>query len=136
MGVPLPSVFLNANAVRDYLDGVHGPHNVFPQHESSQKAYPQSPRQLIPSELVIEIQTEPMPTGDMVHHDTRESRIMVASYTDLNLAPPLSIPPKLYIHQPWPMHALKRQVSQGGIFAFTNSLKVFLPYHYLHVCHP
>ncbi|KAH9982050.1 hypothetical protein BGW80DRAFT_1453007 [Lactifluus volemus] len=109
--VPHPSILLNANDVRAYLNAIHGPHNVVPEPESLQLAYPQSLRQqLFPDKLVAEISAEQMSSRHMVHLSPRKS--LFASFPDSFIEPS-----KMYIHQPRPMYALKRQASSNSFAA-------------------
>ncbi|KAI0245675.1 hypothetical protein BJV78DRAFT_265030 [Lactifluus subvellereus] len=114
---PYPSVLLNANHVRAYLDAMHGPHKIIPGPESLQLAYPQSPRQqFFPSKLVIEISAERMSSRHVAHHNAQKSPFSCPSgsvvlFPNPSMAPP-SAASKLHIHQPQPMYPLKRKASQ------------------------
>jgi len=118
LDAPLPSVLLNADAVRAHLDSVHGPHNVFPRPESPRQVCSQSPpRKLIPSKLVIETSPERIPARDTGHQNSRKSLFTMVSAvqpSEPNMAPPPSTPPKLHIHQPRPIYPRKRRASQGS----------------------
>jgi hypothetical protein len=128
--VPSPSVLLNANAVRAYLDSVHGPHEVLPLPQSLQLAYLQSPlHQLVPSKLMIEISAQYMPRRDIRHHNIHKSLFTgtyVVHSSDPNTVLSPSTIPELHTQQSQPMATLKRQASQGSIIAPNNSLKVCL----------
>ncbi len=127
MDIPLPSVLLNADAVRAYLDSVHGPHLELPQHEPPQEAYPQSPRQqLIPFEWVMETSAQLMSVGDMKYYDAREASLVIVADVQSNLARPPSSKPRTYTNQPRPLYALKRRASQSSTVAPNNPLKVFI----------
>jgi len=128
--VPPPSVLLNADAVRAYLDSVHGPHEVLPLPQSPQQAYPQSPlHQLVPSKLVIEISSQHMLMRDIRHHNIQKS-LFTGTYV-VHSSDPITVPspstiPKLHTQQSQSMTTLKRQASQGSIVAPNDSLKVCL----------
>lgn len=124
MDIPLPSVLLNADAVRAYLDGVHGPHLKLPRHEPPQEAYPQSPRQqLIPFKWVMETSAQQVSVEDMKYYDTREASFVSQS----NMARPPSSALITHINQPRPLYALKRRASQSSSVVSNHSLKVFIP---------
>jgi hypothetical protein len=129
--IPPASVLLDANAVRAYLDSVHGPHDVLPP-QSPQLTYPQSPlQQLMPSKQVIEVSAERIPERDMRRHNNRKSLFAVTS-TVRPSDPSTTLPPstvlKLHTQRPQLMSALKRQASHGSIVGSNDSLKVFLTY--------
>jgi hypothetical protein len=122
--IPLPSVLLNADAVRAYLDHVHGPHFELPQHEHSQEACPQSPRQqLIPLKWMMATSARRVLVEDMKYYDTREASLVIVTDVQSNLAST----PRTHTNQPRPLHALKRRASQSGTVASNNALKVFIP---------
>ena len=124
MDIPPPSVLLNADAVRAYLDGVHGPHLELPQHEPPQEAYPQSPRQqLTPFKWLMETSAQQVSVEDMKYYDTREASLVIQS----NMARPPFSALRTRANQPRPLHALKRRASQSSSVASNNSLKVFIP---------
>jgi len=113
----MPSVLLNADAVRAYLDSVRDPHLKLPQHEPPQEAYPQFPRrQLIPSKWVMEASAQRMSV---------EAPIIVADVQS-NMARSSSFTPRTHTNHPRPLYALKRRASRSSIVASNNSLKVFI----------
>ncbi|SRR6266851_8678095 len=128
--IPPPSVLLNANAVRAYLDSVQRPHDVLPRPQSPQLTYPQSPlQQLMPSKQVIEVSAERIPERDMRRHNNRKSLFAVTSTvrpSDPSTTLPPSTVPKLHTQQPQLMSSLKRQASHGSIVGSNDSFKVFL----------
>ncbi len=133
MDIPLPSVLLNADAVRAYLDSVHGPHIMLPQQGPPQEPYPQSPRQqLIPSKRVMDSSAKRMSAEDMKHYDTREASLVVVSDAQLsvpNMTPLCSSTSKSHTIEPRPLYTtLKRLASENGFATSSNSLKVFIPY--------
>ena len=126
--VPLPSVLLRADAVRAYLDSVHGPHGVLPLPPSLQLTHTQFPlHQLVPPKLAIEISAQDMLKKDIRHHNNRKSLFMgtyaVYSSDPKTVLPPLTIF-KLHTQRSQPMPTLKRQASQGSIVSSHDSLKV------------
>jgi len=140
--VPPASVLLNADAVRAYLDGVHGPHNISSQPRSPQLAHPQSPelahpqppqppspqsplQQLITSKPVIEISDERTHERDMRRRNNRKTLFAMASkeLSDPYTTSPPSTLPELQIQQPQAISALKRQASQDVIDTSNDSLK-------------
>jgi hypothetical protein len=128
--VPPPSVLLNANAIRAYLDSVHGPHEVLPLPQSPQVAYSQSPlHQFVPSKLVIEISAQHMPRRDIRYHNVQKS-LFTGTYvihsSDPNTVPSPSTMPKLHAQKSQSMATLKRQASQSNIITPNDSLKVCL----------
>lgn len=128
MDIPLPSVLLNADAVRAYLDSVHGPHFELPQHEPSQEACPQSPRQqLIPLKWVMATSARRVLVEDMKYYDTREASLVIVTDVQSNLARSPSSTPRTHTNQPRPLYTLKRRASQSGTVASNNALKVFIP---------
>jgi hypothetical protein len=125
--IPLPSVLLNADAVRGYLDSVHDPHLELLQHEPPQEAYPQSPRQqLIPFKWVMETSAQRTSVEDMKYLDTRETSLVIVADVQSNMARSRSSTPRTYTNQPRPLYALKRRASQSSIVASNHSLKVFI----------
>ena len=126
---PHPSVLLDANHVRAYLDAVHGPHKIVPGPESPQLAYPQSPRQQFFSpKLVIEISAERMPSRHVAHHNARNFPFSSPSGSVIPFPNPslasLSAASKLRIHQPRPVYPLKRQGSPDSIAVSNRFPKV------------
>ena len=130
MDISLPSVLLNADAVRAYLDSVHGPHLELPQHEPHQETCPQSPRQqLIPFKWVMETSAQRMSVEDMKYYDTREASFVIVTDVQSNMARARSrsSTPRTHTNQPRPLYPLKRRASQSGTVASNNPLKVFIP---------
>jgi hypothetical protein len=128
MDIPPPSVLLNADAVRAYLDSVHGPHLESPQHEPHQGTCPQSPRQqLIPFKWVMETSAQRMSAEDMKYYDTREASLVILMEVQSNMARSRSSTPRTHTNQSRPLYALKRRASQSGTVVSNNSLKVFIP---------
>lgn len=125
MGIPLPSVLLNADAVRAYLDSVEDPRFDLPQDEPLQEAYPR--RQLTPFIWVMETPAQRMPVEDMKYYDTQETSLVVVADVQSNMARSRTSTPRTHTNQPRPLYALKRRASQSSIVASNNSLKVFIP---------
>jgi hypothetical protein len=128
--VPPSSVLLNANAVRAYLDSVHGPHELVPQPPSPHLAYPQSPlQQLLQSKVMIEMSAEQMPGRDMSPHGHRKSLFVMASAArpfDPTTAPLSFTTHNSKVQQPQPKFYLKRQAGQDSTVAHGGLLKVSL----------
>lgn len=128
MDIPLPSVLLNAEAVRAYLDGVHDPQLDLSQHEPPQEAYPRSPQQqLIPFKRVIETSAQRISVEDMKCYDTRDVSLGIVADVKSNMARLRSSTPRTLINQPRPLYVLKRRASQSSTVASNNSSKVFIP---------
>ncbi|KAH9964657.1 hypothetical protein BC827DRAFT_952523 [Russula dissimulans] len=121
-----PSVLLNADAIRAYLDKVHGPHHILPRAVSPRQAHQSPLLQLISSKVVIEISAERMPAIDIGHSGTRKSLFTLVSAVqpDLTMAPVPSITPELHTQHSRPM---KREGSQESVIASHEPLKVFPP---------
>jgi len=117
-----PSVLLNADAIRAYLDRVHGPHHVLPRAVSPRPAYQSPLLQLISSKVVIEISAERMPAIDIGNRGTRKSLFTLVSAVqpDLTMAPVPSITHELHIQ---PSRPMKREGSQESIIASYEPLK-------------
>lgn len=128
MDIPLPSVLLNAEAVRTSLDSVHDPQLELPQHEPPREAYPRSPRQqLIPFKRVMETSAQRMSVESMKCYDTREASLGTVADVKSNMALSHSSTPGTLTNQPRPVYVLKRRASQSSTVAFNNSSKVFIP---------
>jgi hypothetical protein len=123
--IPLPSVLLNADAVRAYLDSVNDPHLELPQDELLQEAYPQ--QQLTPSKWAMETSAQRMSVEDVKYYDTREASLVVVTDVPSNTARSRTSTPRTHTNQPRPLYALKRRASQSGIVSSNNALKVFIP---------
>lgn len=120
--IPLPSVLLNADAVRAYLDSVHGPLLELPQHEPPKEACPQSPRQqLIPFEWVME--TSRMSVEDTKYYDTREMSLVFVTDVQSNMARSPSFTPRAHTNHPRPFYTLKRRASRSSTVTSNKSLK-------------
>ncbi len=125
MDIPSPSVLLNADAVRAYLDSVHGPHLELPQDEIPQDAYQR--QQLTPSKWVMKTSAQRMLVEAMKYHDTREASLAIIADIQSNMARSRTSSPRTHTNRPRPLYALKRRASQSGIVASNDSLKVFIP---------
>jgi hypothetical protein len=125
--IPLPSVLLNADAVRGYLDSVRDPHLELLQHEPPKKSYPR--QQLIPFKWVMETSTQRTSVEDMKYYDTRETSLVIVADVQSNMPRSRSSTPRTHTNQPQPqpLYALKRRASQSSIVASNHSLKVFIP---------
>lgn len=128
MDIPLPSVLLDAHAVRAFLNSVNDPHLKLPQHEPRQKTYRQSPRQqLIPYKRVMETSSQRMSVGDAKYYDTREVSLVIVTDVLSTMVHSRSSTARTHTNQHRPLYALKRRASQSCIAASNNSLKVFTP---------
>jgi hypothetical protein len=124
--IPLPSVLLNADAVRAYLVSVDDPHLELPQYEPPQEAYPR--QQHTPSKSVMESSAQRILVEDMKYYNTREASLVIVADARSNMARSHTSTPKTHTtNRPRPLYALKRRASQGSIVASNNSLKVFIP---------
>ena len=125
MDIPLPSVLLNADAVRAYLDSVHEPHLELSQHNPPQEADLQSPRQqLISSKWVMETSAQRMSVKNMINYDTREAPLVIVADVQSNMERLRSSTPRTHTNRPQSLYPLKRRASQSRIVA---SNKVFIP---------
>ncbi|KAH9005811.1 hypothetical protein EDB86DRAFT_2876390 [Lactarius hatsudake] len=125
--VSSPSVLLNAHAVRDYLDLVHGPHPLLPGPASPRLCYPSPPLPPSPSKLATDDPAEKMP---LTHHGAWT--ILPTSFLSVStkqnseprsgaLRPLPSTWPGSHIYQPRPIHASKRRASLGiAVFGGTS----------------
>jgi hypothetical protein len=120
--IPLPSVLLNADAVRAYLDSVHDPHPELPQDEPPQETHQR--QQFAPFKWVMETSAQRMSVEDMKYHDTRGASLVIIADVQSNMAGSRTSITKTHANRPRP---LKRRASQSCIVASNNSLKVFNP---------
>ncbi|KAH9036600.1 hypothetical protein EDB85DRAFT_1939297 [Lactarius pseudohatsudake] len=120
--VSSPSVLLNAPAVREYLDLVHGPHPLLPGPASPRLCYPSPPLPPSPSKLATDNPAEQMSLKYLTHHGARTILPTIPSPRSgaLRLLP--STWPGSHIYQPQPIHASKRRASLG-IAAFGGTSK-------------
>jgi hypothetical protein len=124
----LPSVLLNADAVRAYLDSVHGPHFELLQHEPPKEACPQSPRQqLIPFKWVMETSAQRTSVEDTKYHDNREASLVIVTDVQSNMGCSPSFTPRTHTNHPRSLYALKRRASRSSTVTSNNSFKVFIP---------
>jgi len=130
--VPSPSVLLNAQAVRAYLDLVHGPHPLSPPLESPLLSYPSPPLSLSPSTLATDNRAKQMSPKCLTHHGawTTLPTSFPSVSTTQNFVPKsgamaslLSTEPGSHIYQPQPIYPSKRRASLGIIAAFRGSSK-------------
>ena len=127
MDIPLPSVLLDAHAVRAYLDSVHDPHLKLPQYESRQKTFRKSPRQqLIPSKRVMETSAQLLSMGDAKYYDTQEVSLAIVTDVQPTMVHSRSSTPRTHTTQHRPLCPLKRRASQSCIVASHNLLKVYV----------
>ena len=124
MDIPLPSVLLNADAVRAYLDGVHGPHLEPPQDEPAQEAYPR--QRLTPFKWVMETSAQRMLVEAMKYYNARESSLVIVAGVQSNMARSRTSTPRTHTNRRH-FYALKRRASQSSIVASNGSSKVFSP---------
>jgi hypothetical protein len=124
MDIPPPSVLLNADAVRAYLDSVDDPHLELPQDEPFQEAYPR--QQLTPSKWVMGTSAQRMSVEDVKYYDTREAPLVVVADVQSSMARSRTSTPRTHTNRPRPLYNLKRRASQS-IGASSNSLKVSIP---------
>ncbi|KAH9064944.1 hypothetical protein EDB87DRAFT_1596584 [Lactarius vividus] len=117
-----PSVLLNAHAVREYLDLVHGPHSLLPRPASPRLCYPPPPLSSSPSKLATDDPAEQMSLKYLTRHGawTILPTSFLSVSTKQNSEPrsgslrPLSFTrPGSHIYQPQPIHASKRRASFG-----------------------
>lgn len=127
MDIPLPSVLLNANTVRAYLDSVHNAHLKLPQDEPPQEPYPR--QQLTPSKWVMETSAQRMSVEDTKYYDTPEASLVIVADVQSNVTRSCTFTPRTHTNRPRPLYPLKRRASQSCIqvVAPNNSLKVFIP---------
>ncbi|KAI9437025.1 hypothetical protein H4582DRAFT_1961383 [Lactarius indigo] len=145
VGVSSPSVLLNAHAVREYLDLVHGPHPLLPGPASPRLCYPSPPLPPSPSKLATDNPAVQMSPKYLIHHGALT--VLPTSFLSVStkqnseprsgtLRPLPSTWPSPHIYQPQPIHASKRRASLGIIAAFGGTSKVFLPCIYLRAPYP
>ncbi|KAH9170987.1 hypothetical protein EDB89DRAFT_1974486 [Lactarius sanguifluus] len=129
--VSSPSVLLDAHAVREYLDLVHGPHPLLPGPASPRLCYPSPPLPPSPCKLATDNPAEQMSLNYLTHPGARTilptSFLSVSTKQNseprsgaLRLLP--STWPGSHIYQPQPIHASKRRASLG-IAAFGGTSK-------------
>ncbi|KAH9028822.1 hypothetical protein EDB83DRAFT_2422222 [Lactarius deliciosus] len=120
--VSSPSVLLDAHAVREYLDLIHGPHPLLHGPASPRLCYPSPPLPPSPSKLATDNPAEQMPLKYLTHHGAWT--ILPTSFLSVStkqnseprsgaLRPLPSTWPGSHIYQPQPIHASKRRASLG-----------------------
>lgn len=120
--VSSPSVLLNAHAVREYLDLVHGPHPLLPGSASPRLCYPSPPLPPSPCKLATDNPAEQISLKYLTHQGART--ILPTSFLSVSMkqnSEPRSgalrlLPstwPGSHIYQPQPIHASKRRASLG-----------------------